>query len=360
MSSHPSIFSPYDLRGALELSLTTGKLLIVDVMAPWCGPCREMDRTTWVDPALIAWVREHAIAIQIDGSRERGAISVEAFPTVVALRQGKELARLLGFRTAPDLLDWLEFLRTGESTVHRLRRTLDLEKDMRGRMKLVRALLIDRLLEEATVECDWLWQNMLRVDPATRGERLELLSRYMGWLAGTHPPAKARFAALRDASAAAADAPSDAGHAARLDWVTLNDALGEVRQTVEWFHRVKADEKAAALLEACAPRLVPLLLERGWWDEILAIYRNPLAELQRAQGCVETPGAEAAAETRPGELRQAGLQTFRHHASVLYGALVSARRTKDAEAFRLEAIRMDGSDDMRITLQRAANQAKWS
>lgn len=360
MGSYPSIFTPYDLRAALELSLTTGKLLVVDVMAPWCGPCREMDRTTWVDPALGEWVREYAIAIQIDGSTERGAISVEAFPTVVALRQGKELSRVRGFRTAADLLDWLEFLRTGESTVHRLRRTLDMETDMRGRMKLARAMLLDRLLEEATVECDWLWQNMLRVDPATREERLDVLSRYMGWLAGTHAPAKTRFTALRNASAAAAEPATDAGHAARLDWVTLNDALGEVRHTVEWFHRVKGEEKTAALLEACAPRLVPLLLERGWWDEILAIYRNPLAELQRAHGCVESPGAEAAAETRPGELREAGLESFRRHASVLYGALVSARRTKDAEAFRLEAIRMDGSDDMRVELQRAANRAKWS
>jgi hypothetical protein len=226
-------------------------------------------------------------------------------------------------------------------------------------MKLARALLLDRLLDEGLVECDWLWANMARVDPSTKEQRQQELARYIGWLCDVHAPAKTRFTAVRDAAgAAAAAAPAD--HAIRLDWVLLNDALADARQTLEWFHRVKGDEKAAALLNACADRLVPLLLERGWWDEVLAIYRDPMAELTRSWGCVEKPDTMAAAETRPGELREIGLAHFRQHASLLYGALIAARKNAPAEALKQEALRLDGSDEMKASLTRAGNRAKWS
>ena len=108
--SAPPLFTPYSLDAAIELTRQSGRILVVDVMAQWCGPCREMDRTTWRDDRVIAWVREHATALQLDADREPDAaarLRVDAFPTVIAMRNGNEVARAVGYRGPDDMLDWL-------------------------------------------------------------------------------------------------------------------------------------------------------------------------------------------------------------------------------------------------------------
>ena len=68
--ARPPVFQDLSLEQALALSSETGKLLVLDAMTAWCGPCKVMDRTTWVEPELVAWLEEHAIAIQLDMDRQ--------------------------------------------------------------------------------------------------------------------------------------------------------------------------------------------------------------------------------------------------------------------------------------------------
>ena len=49
----PAVFQDLDFATALARSSAENKLLIVDAMTSWCGPCKAMDKTTWVDDELV-------------------------------------------------------------------------------------------------------------------------------------------------------------------------------------------------------------------------------------------------------------------------------------------------------------------
>lgn len=82
--------------------------VLVDLWAPWCGPCRQ------ISPAL------EKIATQMAGSLKLVKVNVDhnpatasrydarAIPTLVILRRGEVLARRAGAAPAHDLRRWIE------------------------------------------------------------------------------------------------------------------------------------------------------------------------------------------------------------------------------------------------------------
>ncbi len=50
---------------ALALSQKTGKPIMADFYADWCGPCKMLDTDTWVDPSVIA-ESQSVIAVKVD------------------------------------------------------------------------------------------------------------------------------------------------------------------------------------------------------------------------------------------------------------------------------------------------------
>ena len=77
--------------------------VIVDVWAPWCGPCKMM-KPVFDRLADEFAGRARVVALNADESPEvAGALRIHAIPTVLVFRAGKEEARRMGALGEADL-----------------------------------------------------------------------------------------------------------------------------------------------------------------------------------------------------------------------------------------------------------------
>ena len=82
--------------------------VLLDLWAPWCGPCRA------VSPALENLAREHAgqlklVKVNVDEAPETARrFEAQSIPTMLVLDQGKARARQIGAASEDALRRWLD------------------------------------------------------------------------------------------------------------------------------------------------------------------------------------------------------------------------------------------------------------
>ena len=91
-----------------QVTTSTHLPVLVDLWAPWCGPCRV------VGPALEQLAGElggHLKLVKVDVDRApsvQSRFAVQGVPTLVLLRDGQEIGRRVGAAPLAELRTWLE------------------------------------------------------------------------------------------------------------------------------------------------------------------------------------------------------------------------------------------------------------
>ncbi len=94
-------------EAALSQAKTSGKIVMIDFGAKWCGACKVMDEKTYPDPAVIAASRDF-VMLKVDVDEQPGLANrygISALPTTGWIHgDGKPIAGAVGALGPRDLL----------------------------------------------------------------------------------------------------------------------------------------------------------------------------------------------------------------------------------------------------------------
>jgi len=287
----PNAISELTYTEAVARSRDDGRVLIVMGTAEWCGPCKQMDRTTWVDTRLIEWFREHGLAIKVDVDKDpelAKQLRIRAMPTMIAYRNGEEFDRVMGYRDAAGMLAWCADIKEGRTQLDRLRASAGARPvndegvvDTQARMELASNLELNGRLDEALDEYVWLWENMVAHEPAMVGVRNSFLVGYMKKLAERHPPALERFTRMRDDAQSHLQGEGGPTWALLEDWIGLCEVIGDQAAVLAWFDRIKERPGAEGTLRRFSHRIEPLLIHHQRYSDLALVYWDPARSLER-------------------------------------------------------------------------------
>jgi thiol-disulfide isomerase/thioredoxin len=332
----PPIFADLSFEAALEASKRDKKMLLVDASASWCQPCKHMDATTWVDGKVTERIREGAIAIQIDVDEQKELskkLKIRAMPTVIAFHEGKELDRVVGMRAPPQLLEWMDAIARGETSLDAARAAARAKpNDGQARMAFARMLLEQEKLDEATTEHVDLW-TALDANPAFGAIKHSFFKQQVGELVEVHPPAREAFTRLRNVA-----------EPGSLDWLTLNGVLNENERTLSWYEsvrgRLETDDKLAQIVEQI---VIPIFVDSGRWADAGHAYAHPTKTLERIieQRTKVLEGLSRVPEEQRAQAKAMFGQMMASAVEILRRALFEAKREDELRAVDEAAAKVD-------------------
>jgi len=94
----------------MVISNSFTKLVILDISAEWCSPCRALEPI--LSKVASGYSNEEVLFCKLEAEDENmkiaGSLSVRGFPTVIAFKDGVELDRFLSSQTEDFIFDFID------------------------------------------------------------------------------------------------------------------------------------------------------------------------------------------------------------------------------------------------------------
>lgn len=365
-------FAKMSFKEACAAAKRDNKVVLVDFYTTWCGPCKKMDRTTWKDKKVIAWMTEKAVALKVDAEADvdlAKKYDIEAYPTMVFIKpDGTEIDRLVGGRDADGFLEDANAALSGKDGVARAKEKLKGgENDPMKRMNFARALEQKGNYDEALDEYLWCFDHGMENSMGFGGVRLSFLLADIHRLSEKLPRARDELLKRRDkAEAAINEGPSRKNDAkparsgAIREFVAINRTFGENVKTLALYDKlVKQDEIDPMVGRVLLREVSGQLIKEKRYADLLKGVGNPRKYVEQEIAQFEQVQAVAKVQARDHAKEVAAMmkQSLLEACTPVYESLVGTDQAKQAEWVSKKLIKFDGSADTYVTLINQAVRA---
>jgi thioredoxin-like negative regulator of GroEL len=332
---------------ALVLAETQKRIIFVDFYTTWCGPCQQMDATTWKDPKVMDPLERKTIALKIDAEKELALAKryhVQAYPSLVLIKpDGTLLEVLVGYHDATRFLTAFESAQAGSTALQRATQASadaplgDFEKQVQTRFELARALSARGKSAEALAAYLWIYDESRKQPHGLQSSPAGMALMKVQALAGEFPPAKEALEARRqDLLKAFLAAPGQVEHA--VDLTAFNGLLREPEATLAVFDGLAPDSPGRGPLGRMVRQT---LVDRQRYEDAAAFF--PQSEVQALVERIPAGAVEG------GDM---GAHSRFSAAGVAVEALAGSGRGEEARSLVHKLLALDASLKARALLRK--------
>ena len=350
VAAEDTFFQKINFEDALSKAKETNKIVFIDFYTTWCAPCKMLDRSTWKDESVIAWLKQHTVPLKIDAEKETDLarkFKINSYPSLVFINpDGSEKGRLSGFRPAEAFLTEAKDVLAGVRPIDKVEIQLaDTEgkKDPMLRMQYADELMQKGEFEKALSEYLWCFDQGHHASPAFIGVRGSFLLSRIGQLAQSYPPAKQALRDRRDALLSDVVLGS-ANHATVNDFAALNHGLAEEDETLKVYDRLLKDKPDSPVLGYLKPKVYPQLLEARRYNEIGPAVQDEIQKLfmsreQMAARLAQVPRAQRKM------IEESQHAYFMEQLGKAYQVLIGTNRNEEAKTLADRMLDLDANPE---------------